>query len=244
MLLHSCAPLVPWAVRMRPPIRATVGRTVLWLGLVVGCLFLAAGLGGQVFGLVLSGPYLVPVGPRGNWYDLCLHHLQLPPPQLFDREQFHPSSTLASPGSVLGIPSLSTRPLPSPSTLMLVPAALLHPRMPPKLGKLCHHTKLSWHSTKRRWCTKDRQETKEYFRCQLESFPQEICDHYIVEFGGSHRVYAYGPHSRQFYSTLLQVGGPVLKYLPSAPFFNFWSNRCTKNSCFPSSGVGCEIANL
>ena len=79
MLLHSRAPSAPWVVRMRPPIRATVGRTVLWLGLVVGCLFLAAGLGGQVFGLVLSGPYLVPVGPRGNWYDLCLHHLQLPP---------------------------------------------------------------------------------------------------------------------------------------------------------------------
>ena len=95
---------------------------------------------------------------------------------------------------------------------MLVPAALLHPRMPPKLGKLCHHTKLSWHSTKRRWCTKDRQETKEYFRCQLESFPQEICDHYIVEFGGSHRVYAYGPHSRQFYSILLRALS--LNYVP------------------------------
>ena len=79
MQLRSCAPSVPWAVRMRPPIRATVGRTVLWLGLVVKWLFLVVGLGGQVFGSVSSGPYLVPVGPRGNWYDLCLHHLQLPP---------------------------------------------------------------------------------------------------------------------------------------------------------------------
>ena len=78
MLLSSCAPSVPWAVRMRPPICVTVERTVLWLGLVVGCLFLAAGVRGQVFGSVSSGPYLVPVGSRGNWYDLCLHHLQLP----------------------------------------------------------------------------------------------------------------------------------------------------------------------
>ena len=78
MLLHSCAPLVPWSVRIRPPICATAGRTVLWLGLVVGCLFFAAGLGGQVFDLVSSKPYLVPVGLRGSWYDLYLHHLQLP----------------------------------------------------------------------------------------------------------------------------------------------------------------------
>ena len=27
-------------------------------------------------------------------------------------------------------------------------------------------------------------------------------------------------------------------------FSNFWSDRRTKNSCFPSSGVGCEIADL
>ena len=80
MLLHSRAPSAPWVVRMRPPIRATVGRTVLWLGLVVECLFLAAGLGGQVFGSASSGPYLAPVRPCGNWYDLCLHHLQPPPP--------------------------------------------------------------------------------------------------------------------------------------------------------------------
>ena len=78
MLLRSRAPSVPWSVRMRPPIRATVGRTVLWLGLVVGWLFFAAGLGGQVFDSVSSEPYLVPVGSRGNWYDLYLHHLQLP----------------------------------------------------------------------------------------------------------------------------------------------------------------------
>ena len=78
MLLRSCAPLVPWSVRMRPPICVTVGRTVLWLRLVVGWLFFAAGLGGQVFGLVSSKPYLITVGSRGNWYDLYLHHLQLP----------------------------------------------------------------------------------------------------------------------------------------------------------------------
>ncbi len=67
---------------------------------------------------------------------------------------------LASPGSVLGIPSLSLRRLPSPSTLTSLPAALLHPRMPPQLRKLCHRTKLFWHWTKRRWCTKDRQFAK------------------------------------------------------------------------------------
>jgi hypothetical protein len=110
---------------------------------------------------------------------------------------------LASPGSVLGIPLPSLRCPPSPSTSTLAPAALLHPRMPPKLRKLRHRTKLSWHSTKRLWCTEDRQESKEYFCCQLESFRQGIRDHYIVEFGGSHRVYAYGLHSRQFYSTSL-----------------------------------------
>jgi hypothetical protein len=79
MRLCSRAPLVPWAIRMHPPICTIVGRTVLWLGLVAGCLFLTVGLGGQGFGSVSFGPYLVPVGPRGNWYDLCLHHLQLPP---------------------------------------------------------------------------------------------------------------------------------------------------------------------
>ena len=112
---------------------------------------------------------------------------------------------LASPGSVLGIPSISLRRLPSPSTLTSLPAALLHPRMPPQLRKLCHRTKLFWHWTKRRWCTKDRQFAKTYFRCQLESFRQEIRNHYIMEFGGSHRVYTYGSHSRQFYSMLLQA---------------------------------------
>ena len=78
LLLRSCALLVPWSIRMRPPICANVGRTVLWLGLVVGWLFFAAGLGGQVFDSVSSEPYLVPVSLRGNWYDLCLHHLQPP----------------------------------------------------------------------------------------------------------------------------------------------------------------------
>ena len=78
MLLRSHAPSVPWPVRMRPPIRATVGRTVLWLRVVVGWLFFVAGLGDQVFDLVSSEPYLVPVGSRGNWPDLYLHHLQLP----------------------------------------------------------------------------------------------------------------------------------------------------------------------
>ena len=78
MRLCSHAPLVPWAIRMCPPIHEIVGRTVIWLMLVVGCLFLMAGLGGQGFGLVSSGPSLVPVGLRGNWYDLCLHHPQLP----------------------------------------------------------------------------------------------------------------------------------------------------------------------
>ena len=128
-----------------------------------------------------------------------------PPPQPFDREQFRPPSTLASPGLVLGIPSPSLCRLPFPSTLTSALAALLHPWMPPKLRKLRHRTKVSWHLTKGHRCTKDRQESKGYFRCQLESFRQEICNHYIVEFGRSHRVYAYGPHSRQFYSTSLRA---------------------------------------
>ena len=114
-------------------------------------------------------------------------------------------ATPASPDLVLGIPSPSLCRLPSPSTLTSAPAALLHPRMPPKLCKLRYRTKLSWHLTKRRWCTEDSQELKEYFRCQLEIFCQAICDHYIAEFGGSHRVYAYGPHSCQIYSTSLQA---------------------------------------
>ncbi len=100
----------------------------------------------------------------------------------------------ASPGSAPGIPLLSLCSLPSPSTSTSAPVAKLH-----------HHTKLSWHLTKRRRCTEDRQFVKEYFRGQLESFRQEIRDHYIVEFGGSHGVYAYGPHSCQFYSTPLQA---------------------------------------
>ena len=112
---------------------------------------------------------------------------------------------LASPGSAPGIPSLSLHSLPSPSTSTLAPVALLHPRMPPQLQKLRHRTKLSWHSTKCRWCTEDRQFAKEYFRRQLESFQQEIRDHYIVKFGGSQRVYAYGPYSHQFCSTLLRA---------------------------------------
>ncbi len=112
---------------------------------------------------------------------------------------------LASPGSAPGIPSLFLRSLPSPSPSTLAPVVLLLPQMPPQLQKLRHCTKLSWHSTKRRWCTEDHQFAKECFRLQLESFQQEIRDHYIVEFGGSHRVYAYGPHSRKFYSTLLHA---------------------------------------
>ena len=128
-----------------------------------------------------------------------------PPPQPFNQERFRPSSTLASPGLALGISSLSLRSLPSPSTSTLASVALLHPRTPPQLRKLFHCTKLSWHSAKRRRCTKDRQFAKEYFRCQLESFRQEIRDHYIVEFGGSHRVYACGPHSGKFYSTSLRA---------------------------------------
>ena len=113
--------------------------------------------------------------------------------------------TPASPDLVLGIPSPSLRRLPSPSTLTSAPAALLHLRMPPKLRKLLYRTKLSWYLTKRRRCTENNQELKEYFHRQLEIFRQEIRDHYIAEFGGSHRVYAHGPHSRQFYLTSLQA---------------------------------------
>ena len=212
MRLYSRTLSVPWAVRMCPPIRTIVGRTVLWLGLVVECFFLAVRLGGQVFGSASPGPYLVPIGPRGNWYDLPPPP-STSPPQPFDQEQFCPSSTLASPSSVLDMPLLSLRCLPSPSTSTLAPAALLHLRMPPQLHKLRHHTKLSWHLTKRRQGTKDRQFAKEYFRRKLESFRQEIRNHYILEFRGSHRFYACGPHSGQFYSTPLQAL-LSLDYLP------------------------------
>jgi hypothetical protein len=64
----------------------------------------------------------------------------------------------------------SLRLISSPSTSTLALAALLHPWMPPKLCKLCHRTKLSWHLTKCRRCTEDHQKSKEYFCCQLESF--------------------------------------------------------------------------
>ena len=65
-------------------------------------------------------------------------------------------------------------------------------------------TKLSWHSAPRRKCTLINPESKEYFRRQLETFRQEIRDHYIGEFGSSHKVLAKGKYSRQFYSTLLR----------------------------------------
>ena len=76
--------------------------------------------------------------------------------------------------------------------------------MPPKLRPLKQRSKLSWHSTPRRQCTIDQKESKEYFRLQLESFRQYIRDHYIGEFGSSHKVLAKGKHSRQFYSTSLR----------------------------------------
>ncbi len=108
-----------------------------------------------------------------------------------------------------------------PSTSTLAPATLLHPRMLPILHKLCHHTKLSWYLTKHRRCTKDHQEFKEYFCCQLETFHQEICNHYITEFGGSHKVYAYSPHSCQFYSTSLQAL-LSLNYIPEQVKIPCW----------------------
>ena len=76
--------------------------------------------------------------------------------------------------------------------------------MPPKLRPLKRRTKLSWHSAPRRQCTIDQEESKEYFRLQLESFRQYIRDHYIGEFGSSHKVLAKGKYSRQFYSTSLR----------------------------------------
>ena len=75
--------------------------------------------------------------------------------------------------------------------------------MPPKLRSLKHRTKLSWHSVPRRRCTIDRQESKEYLRRQLEEFRQYIRDHYIGEFGSSHKVLAKGKYSPQFYATSL-----------------------------------------
>ena len=76
--------------------------------------------------------------------------------------------------------------------------------MPPKLRALKHRTKLSWHAVPRRLCTIDRQESKEYFRRQLEVFRQHVRDHYIEEFGAGHRVLAKGKFSRQFYRTSLR----------------------------------------
>ena len=64
--------------------------------------------------------------------------------------------------------------------------------------------KLSWHSVPRRKCTLIDPESKEYFRRQLETFRQEIRDHYIGEFGASHKVLAKGKYSKQFYSTSLR----------------------------------------
>ena len=103
MLLHLCALSVPWVVRVRPLICATVGRTVLWLGLVVRWLILATGLGSQVFGSVSSGPYLVPVGPHGNWYDLCLHQFQLPPTNHWTENNFAHHQCLPPPVWCLAI---------------------------------------------------------------------------------------------------------------------------------------------
>ena len=49
----------------------------------------------------------------------------------------------------------------------------------------------------------DRQEAKEYFRCQLKSFRQYVRDHYIGKFCSSHKVLAKGKYSRQYYATSL-----------------------------------------
>ena len=86
--------------------------------------------------------------------------------------------------------------------------------MPPKLRVLKHlklrtlkqrTSKLSWHSVPRRKCTlSDRQASKEYFRRQLESFRRYVRDHYIGEFGSSHKVLAKGKYTRQFYATSLR----------------------------------------
>ena len=86
--------------------------------------------------------------------------------------------------------------------------------MPPKLHALKHPklrnlkqraTKLSRHSVPLRKCTlADRQESKEYFHCQLESFQRYIRDHYIGAFGSSHKVLAKGKYSRQYYATSLR----------------------------------------
>jgi hypothetical protein len=75
--------------------------------------------------------------------------------------------------------------------------------MPPKLRSHKHHTKILWHLVPHRRCTIDWQESKEYFRRQLEEFRQYIRDHYIGEFGSSHKVFGKGKYSPQFYATLL-----------------------------------------
>jgi hypothetical protein len=76
-------------------------------------------------------------------------------------------------------------------------------RMPPKLRALTHCSKLSWHSVPCHQCTIDRQESKDYFRRQLESFWQYLWDHYIGKFGPGHMVLAKGKYSRQFFLMLL-----------------------------------------
>ena len=77
--------------------------------------------------------------------------------------------------------------------------------MPPKLRSLKHRTKLSWYLAPRRRCTIDRQESNEYFRCQLETFRQYLRDHYINEFSPGHKVLAKGKYSCQFYLTSLRL---------------------------------------
>ena len=203
MMLCSRAPLVPWAIRMRPPIGATVGRTVLWLWLVVGCLFLAAGLGGQVLGLVSSGPYLVPVGPRGIWYDLCLHHLQLPPHNHWTENNSAHHQRLPPPARC----SVFHRFL----RVVFLPPARQSWRRPPCCTRGCHPNSArfaivpSYPGTQPNAVGAPRT-ARSRRNISVDSWsPSNRKPDYIVEFGGSHRVYACGPYSHQFYSTSLQA---------------------------------------
>ena len=222
MRLRSCAPLVPWAVRMRPPICEIVGRRVLWLRLVVECLFLMAGLGGQGFGSVSSGPSLVLVDPHGNWYDLYLHHPQHPSHNHSTKDNSAHHRRLPPPAWCLAFHCLLC--------VVFLPPARQRWRRPPCCTCGCSPYFASFaivpsypgrYLTKHRRCTKDRQEFKEYFRRQLETFRQEICNHYITEFGGPQKVYAYSPHSCQFYSTSLQVL-LSLNYIPEQVKIPCW----------------------